>query len=57
MTAGIYNTNYNDYYNQYNLQNTGIQNDNQNVSFTSNQDTELAQELAKIGRASCRERV
>lgn len=47
MTAGIYNTNYNDYYNQYNLQNTGIQNDNQNVSFTSNQDTELAQELAK----------
>lgn len=47
MTAGIYNTNYNDYYNQYNLQNTGIQNNNQNVSFTSNQDTELAQELAK----------
>lgn len=47
MTAGIYNTNYNDYYNQYNLQNTGIQNDKQNVSFTSNQDTELAQELAK----------
>ena len=47
MAAGIYNTNYNDYYNQYNLQNTGIQNDNQNVSFTSNQDTELAQELAK----------
>ncbi len=47
MTAGIYNTNYNDYYNQYNLQNTGIQNDNQNVSFTSNQNTELAQELAK----------
>lgn len=47
MTAGIYNTNYNDYYNQYNLQNTGIQNNNQNVSFTSKQDTELAQELAK----------
>lgn len=47
MTTGIYNTNYNDYYNQYNLQNTGIQNNNQNVSFTSNQDTELAQELAK----------
>ena len=47
MTTGIYNTNYNDYYNQYNLQNTGIQNDNQNVSFTSKQDTELAQELAK----------
>lgn len=47
MTTGIYNTNYNDYYNQYNLQNTGIQNNNQNVSFTSKQDTELAQELAK----------
>lgn len=47
MTTGIYNTNYNDYYNQYNLQNTGIQNNNQNVSFTSTQDTELAQELAK----------
>ena len=47
MTAGIYNTNYNDYYNQYNLQNTGIQNNNQNVSFTSKQDTELTQELAK----------
>lgn len=47
MTAGIYNTNYNDYYNQYNLQNTGVQNNNQNVSFTSEQDTELAQELAK----------
>lgn len=47
MTTGIYNTGYNDYYNQYNLQNTGIQNNNQNVSFTSNEDKELAQEMAK----------